>query len=191
MDQVLAELRPDIRLLASRFADAERRVGSTSDLLQDACLRAWLKLDSFEGGKDDEETFWMFQSWIAMLVRRLGINAARDRNRKRRRPGEGKKHVPIGTVEPDSPRGKGKPVDPLSTDPTPSAYAINGEARHRVRDALNRLDDQVGAEIVRRRFYEGEKIREIARDLSLDYDQAYTRYRKALKDLGEDLGDLR
>ena len=187
MDGVLQKLRPLLEKLSRQYADPTRRVGSTADLLQESCLRAWQKLDGFQGGQDDDETCAMFQSWIGQIVRRLGINAERDRKRLRRSPGNDKKLIPLGAPLPGQGTSDGGVVDPLARDLTPSAYARVDERAERIRAALDRLPDDAGVQIVRMRFFEGLSLQDISGRLDLGYDKVRDRYRSAMRRLEKDL----
>ena len=191
MDRVLSLLQPYIHKLARPYADPTRRVGSTADLLQESCLRAWQKLEGFQGGENDEETFAMFQSWIGQIVRRLGINAERDRKRLRRSPGPDKKLIPLGAPMPGQSTSDGGVVDPLARELTPSAYARCDERAEKIHAVLDALDDEVGAEVVRLRFFEGFSLQEISVRLDMTYDRVRDRYRSAMRKLEKHLdGDL-
>src|SRR6266540_1049936 len=56
MDEFLTALRPHLELVARNYADQSRVDESTSDLVQEAWLRAWRKLATFAGGEGDAET---------------------------------------------------------------------------------------------------------------------------------------
>ena len=79
VDQLLAAIRPDLERLARPYADPGRPDESASDLVQSVLLRAWQNIEQFHGGSGDDETFAMFQGWIAQIAHRLGLNAVRDR----------------------------------------------------------------------------------------------------------------
>lgn len=83
MDRVLEILRPQLEPMARPYADPGRPVESTADLLQEACLRAWRKIDLFRQGEDDEETFRLFRAWIGQIVRRLSFTAGLAEGRER------------------------------------------------------------------------------------------------------------
>jgi RNA polymerase sigma factor (sigma-70 family) len=186
MDEVLERLTPQLTKMARPYADPARRVGSTQDLLQDSCLRAWLKLDSFEGGSGDEETFAMFRAWIGQIVKRLGINAERDRKRQRRMPDKG--FIPLGAPLPGQATSDGGVVDPLAREGTPSEYARADERAEKIQAALEKVEDETGASIVRQRFFEGRTLREIAERLDMDVGRVRERYRTVMRSLERDLG---
>jgi RNA polymerase sigma factor (sigma-70 family) len=185
MDEVLNRLTPQLTKMARPYADPTRRVGSTQDLLQESCLRAWLKLDGFEGGSGDEETFAMFQAWIGQIVKRLGINAERDRKRQRRMPAQG--FIPLGSPLPGQSTSDGGVVDPLAREGTPSEYARADERAERIQAALAKVDDVTGASIVRQRFFEGRSLREIAERLDMEVGRVRERYRTVMRTLESDL----
>lgn len=186
MDEVLSILRPHLEVQARPFADPSSPAESTSDLLQESCLRAWQKIDSFEGGRNDDETFAMFRSWMGQIVRRLGLNAQRNRSTKGRIPPE--KIVPIRPPGGGSSSLGGGSALPASTR-TPSAYAGAGEVARRLEEALDDLPDASAARIVRMRFFDGLTIPEIAEKLGLSPIQVRERHRSAMRRLRRVLGD--
>lgn len=185
MDQVLEVLRPHLEPLARPFADPSRPAESTSDLLQDSCLRAWQKIDSFDGGQNDEETFAMFRAWLGQIVRRLGLNAKRDRAAKGRSPAE--RILPLRLDGGDS-AGLGSGPGLRARTPTPSAYVRAAETTQRIRGALDRLSDPMAARIVRMRFFEGLTIPQISERLGLSPVQVRERHRSAMRRLRREIG---
>lgn len=186
MDEVLSILRPHLEALARSYAEPTRPAQSTADLLQEACLRAWRKLDRFDTGEDDEETFAMFRAWVGQIVRRLGMNARRDLAAKGRSPPG--QILRLGPEGDDGKHQGGEHVLPSSTL-TPSAYACADELAHRIEAALDELPDQGVARIVRMRFFDGLTIPEIAKRLGLSPDQVRERHRSAMRLLRRDLGE--
>src|SRR5579883_2408193 len=85
-DELLARIRPWLEQLARQHADPLHPDGSTSDRVQEAWLRAWQKLDQFQGAADEAQALAMFRAWLARIVARLGLNAARDRGARQRTP---------------------------------------------------------------------------------------------------------
>src|SRR5437867_2287578 len=86
MDELLPIVRPWLEQSARRYVDPREPGASTSDLVQEAWLQAWQKLDQFRGGRDDQQTLAMFRAWVSRIVRRLGLNAVRHRHAQRRKP---------------------------------------------------------------------------------------------------------
>ena len=84
MDKLLDALRPHMERIARKYADPGQGAESVSDLVQEAGLRAWQRLEQFRGGAGDAETLAMLRSWIAQIVRTIGINAREARNTRRR-----------------------------------------------------------------------------------------------------------
>ena len=181
MDRVLEILRPHLEPLARPFADSGRPVESTSDLLQDSCLRAWKKIGSFRGGEGDEDTFNMFRAWVGQIVRNIGLTAQRDRGRQKRNPEQ--KVLSIQARRPGQTTAHGEGMDPPSLDPSPSAHARVDEKTERVREALGRLDDETDAAILRMRLIEGLDLTEIAKRLDLGYKKVWNRYQATIKQL--------
>jgi RNA polymerase sigma factor (sigma-70 family) len=180
MDQVLSILRPQLESLARLYADPSRPAQSTADLLQECCVRAWQKIGSFEGGEDDGETFAMFRAWMGQIVRRLGMNAHRDRSAGGR--------IPPSKVRPLNPAGEENPA-PASTR-TPSAYVGAGERAQRIREALDELPDALAADIVRMRFFDGLTIPQISERIGLSPVRVRERHRSAMRRLRRELAEL-
>src|SRR5215472_7363105 len=86
IDELLARIRPWIEQMARQHAPRQTADGSVSDLVQEAWLRAWQKLDQFQGGGDEAQSLAMFRAWLARIVSRLGLNAVRDGNARQRTP---------------------------------------------------------------------------------------------------------
>jgi RNA polymerase sigma factor (sigma-70 family) len=185
MDAVLAALEPHLRHLARPYADRERPDESTSDLMQEACLRAWQKVGSFEGGQADDDTFRMFRVWIGRIVERLGQNTVRDNRAQRRRPPGGVR--PLAPTRPDAPTGAGD-LDPPAADPTPSAAVRGRQLKSQVEAVLAEMP-AADADIARMHFFQGMRFSEIAEKLGLDYHHVRGRYLKIARLLEERLGD--
>ena len=181
MDEVLETIRPHLEPLARPFVDPARPAASTSDLLQESCLRAWQKLDTFRGGTNDDETFAMFRAWIGQIVRRLGRNAIRDRNGSRRSPPN--KLLRLTPRRPGATTSSGRGMDLPANDPSPSAHARQGEMSQRVRAALSEVPDEIGAAIVRMYYLEGHALPEIGTRLGLEYADVRVRYRTTMRRL--------
>jgi RNA polymerase sigma factor (sigma-70 family) len=180
---LLAALRPYLEKVARRYAASSSASPSVSDLVQDACLRVWRKLDQFQGTDDDGQTLALFRAWVERIVWRLGQNSRRDRKARRRSPAQGL----VRLAEPDGAGGTGEPP---GREPTPSVNLRRVEQHESVRAALERLPSEPGRVIVRLHFFEGVSLREVARRLSLSYDQVRERYRVSMRFLERELGPL-
>lgn len=188
MDEVLEILRPHLEYLARPFADPSRPAVSTSDLLQETCLRAFKNIGTFVGGKNDEDTFAMFRSWIGKIVKNLGLNARRDQGRQRRSPP--KKILPLRPSSHEDSTFGGGGVDAPSPGPTPSACARADELAWKVNDALEKIPDEMDASIVRMRFFEEMTFPEIAEQLGLGCEHVRERFRSTMPKLEKNLGGL-
>lgn len=187
MDQLLAVIRPWLEQLARGYADPRRPDESTSDLAQEAWLRAWQKLDQFRGGGDDEQTRARFRAWLSQIVHRLGLNALRGRQTQRRKPpGKRLRVRPAPADESASQNG----IEPAASGPTPSANMQAEEQMRRIRGALQQIADTTDREIVRLRFFEGWSLRQIARHLHTNQEQVRQRYHAVMEQLERELRDL-
>jgi len=180
VDQLLAVLRPHLEQLARRYADPDCPGESTADLVQEAALRVWQKLDQFRGGDDAEQTTAMFQEWVKQLVAHLGLDRQRAHQAQRRGPSQ-----PVLRLE-----ASGGAIDPAASGPTPSANAGLEEQAERIRAALEALPEATDREIVRLCFFDGLSLRQIAERLALSYDKVRERYHRSLKVLERELGGL-
>jgi RNA polymerase sigma-70 factor (ECF subfamily) len=179
MERLLAHIRPWLDGLVRGRPEA-------TDLAQEAWLRAWQKLDQFEGGADDEQTWALFRAWLARIVERLGLNAARGGRARKRRPPGGSLLPLADALAPGGSNGAAR--EPAAADPTPSAAAAAAEQARRVREALQALPDDVGRTILLARFTEGLSLREIARRLQVSHEHVRAHYHAALRRLERELG---
>jgi RNA polymerase sigma factor (sigma-70 family) len=185
-EELLRRLRPYLERLASGLADPPHARRSASDLVQEALLRVWQKLDQFDGTAEDEESWAMFRSWVGQILRRLDLNDRRDRNAQRRRPPQ-----PIAALPAPGPGASGSyQVDPPANGPTVSATVRQAEQTQLIQAALERMDDEVSAAIIRLHFFEGLSLRQIAGRLSLSYDKVRDRYAAGMRHLERELGSL-
>lgn len=188
MDKVLEILRPQLEPLARPFANPARPMESTADLLQESCLRAWQKIDTFQGNDNDEETFNMFRGWVGQIVRRLGMTAQRDRERRKRNPGQ--EILSLEGSRPGQPTTSGGGIDPPAREPSPSVHARVDEQTERLREALGRMEDETDATILRMRLIEGLDLKEIAKRLDLGYKRVWDRYQATIKGLQQSMKGL-
>jgi RNA polymerase sigma factor (sigma-70 family) len=187
-DELLARIRPWLEQLARSYANPQRPDGSVSDLVQEAWLRAWQKLDQFHGATDEAQALAMFRTWLARIVARLGLNAVRDRSAQQWTPAG--QLLPLDglgrTISGDSAAA----FDPSGAEPTPSANAQAQEQAWRVQEALTRLADPLDRDIVRLRFFEGISLRQIAERLGCNHETVRQRYHTLLHQLQRDLDGL-
>jgi RNA polymerase sigma factor (sigma-70 family) len=193
IEALLEAIRPWLWQAAHGFADSERLDESTADLAQAAWLRAWQSLEQFQGPSGNEagdaQAMAMFRAWVLQIVRRLGMNAIRDRKaRHRRRPGGLRR---LDAAPPDDSTAAWGPARPESRDPSPSAHAAADERIERVREAVARLADDEDRRIVELRFLEGLSLRQIAIRLGRNHESVRERFHAALKILERDLEGLR
>ncbi len=189
MDQVLGIMRPHLESLARMYSDPRRASESANDLLQESCVRAWQKIDTFVGANNDEETFAMFRVWMGQIVRRLGMNSARDGAAGGRIPPDKMKR--LGTAGGNSTGGGGRGAGqaiPAATK-TPSAHVSAAEMARQIREALDALDDETAAGIVRMRYFDGLTIPQIAEKIEMTPVRVRERYRSAMRVLKRSLGE--
>jgi RNA polymerase sigma factor (sigma-70 family) len=185
--RLLCLVRAHLVRFATKYDDKSQSVESTSDLVQDASLRLWQHLHEFRGGESDEESLAMFLAWSEQIVNRLGLNAIRDRTTQRRHP-DGTIHSlsEQASRDSDAPRRQ----ETAATDPTPSSSARRHEETMAIKDAVDRLTDELDRELLRLRFFEGRSMRQIAEMLPLSYDQIRDRFQAIMSRLERDLEGL-
>jgi RNA polymerase sigma-70 factor (ECF subfamily) len=185
-EELLALIRPWIEQQARKHARANRADENVSDLVQEAWLRAWQKLDQFVGHDDEEQALAMFRAWLGRIVCRLGLNALRGRAAKERTP-------PAKLVQLNGVHASGDSaalLDPSGSVPTPSAQVQVQEVSQKVREALGRLANPLDREFVRLRFFEGMSIRQAAARIGCNHETARQRYHAALNRLQRELRGL-
>lgn len=186
IDELMARIRPWIEQMARQAIPHQRPDGSASDLVQEALLRAWQKLDQFQGAADEGQSVAMFRAWLGRIVARLGLNAVRDASAQQRKP-PGKLFSFNGThAASDS-----LPIlDPSAGEPTPSANVRAEEQTRLVREAMARLTDPFDREIIRLRFFEGLSLRQIAHRLECNHETVRQRFHALLGRMQQDLKGL-
>jgi RNA polymerase sigma-70 factor (ECF subfamily) len=188
VDDLLSLVRPHLEQLARRYADPGAASESTADLVQEAALRIWQKLDQFRGGENYDQTAAMFSDWISQIVRHLALDRYRERHAQRREPSQGV--LPLKSPGPGESTGLEGRIDPAASEPTPSANVQSGEQAQLVQRALAGIADDTDREIVRLCFFEGLSLRQIAERLDLSYDKVRERYHRSLKRLERELKGL-
>ncbi len=159
------------------FRLAYRMTGNEHDaeeVVQDAFLRAYRRLDQFESRAN-------FGTWLY----RICANCALDQMRKMR--GESLR------VEPPTPEDEPDAVDPLDTapspDPGPERLALSGEMAAQVRAAMDSLSCMERMAFVLRHV-EGLSIEEIAATLGLNFGATKNSIFRAVQKLRRHLEPL-
>lgn len=171
---------------------AQQRLGpiwpqeSVSDLVQTTWERALRQIDQFHGGADDSQTAPMFRAWLSQILRNVHRNELRDRQAARRRPPGG-----LRTLDPtaESQSGDVAPVDIAASDPTASHAARLHEFRSALQDAMLTLDE-MDRRIVLLHFFDGLSLRQIARQMNLEQNTVFDRFRRLKKRLQRELGEF-
>jgi RNA polymerase sigma factor (sigma-70 family) len=185
--RLLALVRDHLARTAGKYEDRRQAVESASDLVQDASLKLWQHLHEFRGGATDEESLSKFLVWSEQIVSRLGLNAFRDRSTQRRRPeGPVQRLSQQSSDESDCHRS----AEPVATEATPSTNARFREEAAAIKDAVDRLTDDLDRELLRLRFFEGHSMRQIAEMVPLSYDQIRDRFQAIMRRLARDLEGL-
>ncbi|HTU92671.1 MAG TPA: sigma-70 family RNA polymerase sigma factor [Gemmataceae bacterium] len=186
IDELMARIRPWIEQMARQALPRPCPDRSVSDLVQEAWLRVWQKLNQFQGAADEAQSVAMFRAWLARIVARLGLNAVRDAGAQQR--------MPPGKLLPlDGGRAAGDSLpslDPSASEPTPSANVRAEERTRLVQEALVRLSDPLDRDIIRLRFFEGLSLRQVAHRLDCNHETVRQRYHALLVRLQQDLKEL-
>ncbi len=179
-------VRPWLVQSARRYADPQRESASTSDLAQEAWLRAWQKLGQFQGATTDAETAARFRAWVNRMVQRLGKNAVRHRTAQHRKPPGKLQRLDEG---PPAAQESGVKLDPAARQPTPSALVAADEQARRVRAALAKIADEADRTILQLRFFDGLSLRQIAERMQWNHEKVRQRYHAALRLLEQEIGE--
>jgi len=187
-EELLQILRPYLEQLGRGLATSPRASRSSSDLIQEALLRVWQRLDQFTGHEDDHQSWTMFCAWVGQIMRRLNLNEKRDRGARRRRPTR-----PIKSLQGERPQGeaRGPSIDPPSEDPTASKSAQRNEQVELVKEALDRLGNDPAVVAVRLHFFEALTLKQVAERLQVSYDKARQLFQSGMRQLEQELGPLR
>jgi RNA polymerase sigma factor (sigma-70 family) len=186
VERLLEIVRPHLLQLADRFTDRQHPSRSGADLVQEAWLQAWQKLDQFQGRAGEcEQSLAMFRVWVSRILIRLGLNRARNRRALRHNPAEN-----ILRLDPPCLSGSGgseRGIDPSAGSSSPSANARRNEQAVLIQDAMARCLEPEEREMIRLTFFEGLSLRQSAERTGLSYDQARARYRTAMRKLERQL----
>ena len=163
-DELLALIRPWLEQLAQSHSPNQ----SVSDLVQEAWLRAWQKLDQFQGAQDEAHALATFRAWLAQIVTRIGLNAVRDDNAQQRTPPGNL--LRLDGLGADASGDSAAVPQPPAAEPTPSANAQAEEQSRLVQEAIARLSDPLDREIVQLRFVDGLSLRQIAIKLGCNHE---------------------
>jgi len=155
---LIQRLYPGVHTLAARLL---RGGGSAVDATQEAFLRAFSRLEQFDGNH-------RFSAWVFKIL----VNLIRDEFRRGTR-------VASAEIVPD---------DWPAHGPVPVEAAIREENFGRVRAELDRLPDDMRAALLLH-FQEGLGGKEIAYALGITYDAARLKISRAVAKLRERLGE--
>lgn len=137
---------------------------SASDVLQEAYLTAYQRLGEFEDRGDGA-----FAAWLAAIVRHKLLDAAR------RYAGTAKR----GAVAEVSRGGRADTAAFAAGGPSPSALAIDGERKERVRAALPTLPPDY-REVLELRLAEQLSVKQVAERMGRSPDAVKKLYARAL-----------
>src|SRR5262249_54586012 len=149
-EELLQVLRPYLEQLARGLAATPRASRSAADLVQEALLRVWQRLDQFAGHEDDEQAWAMFCAWVGQIVRRLNLNEKRDRSAQRGSPPRPMASLQGGRNQAED---GGPGIDLPSPDPTASKYVQRNEQAELVKEAMDRLGNDPAVSAVRMHFF--------------------------------------
>lgn len=182
MDVLLEEFEPVLEKAARDYVDPAQAGASASDLVQEAKLRAWQRLEQFQGARDEAQARGMFGAWLGQIARHVGSNA-REARMAQKRHAPHAAFVRIGGGGSSARAG----VDPAGSDPTPSAEARIDERAALIQSALAKLPGTESREILSLCFFEGLTLRETSERLHLSYSQVRDRYHAAMRIMEREL----
>ena len=174
-ERLLDGFLPQLRVIARQYADPNHATESTSDILQEAGLKVWQALEQFRGAQTEEAPRAMFRAWTQQIVHRTGLNAVRQRQAQKRSPGANPVRARDGSSDSDA------GFEIAASGTTPSAHAQKTEQAVIVRNALDRVTNELSRRIVTMRFFDGLSLREISEQVGLGYEATRDRYRRAMK----------
>lgn len=187
-NRLFEEVRSSVECLTRGYQPPRSLAESTSDLVQDVCMKLAQRLGQFRGldddRLDDDAVRRMFFAWIKTAVAHEMSNRFRDAAVEWRGPPG--KRVPIGAAAGDSRDG----YEPAGRTPTPSAIVGDGEVADLLRQTIEQLPDPLDREVVRLAHFEGVSLRQIAKRLNVSLDIVRARYHKSLKALAQTLGPM-
>jgi RNA polymerase sigma factor (sigma-70 family) len=187
MGRLLELVRPRMEAIARDYVKSGGAVESVSDLVQEAGLRAWQRLDQFRGGPTDADTEAMFLAWLGQVVRSVGLNSVEAVNAQMRKPPGGQ------PLRLRSEEGSSSDLDsPVARadGPTPSSPLREKEQALGVQEALSKLEDPEAREILQLCFFGGLTFRQIGERTGLSYDQVRARYHAGLRRMEKHLKGL-
>jgi RNA polymerase sigma factor (sigma-70 family) len=145
---------------------------SSADLYQEAVIRIWTQLPSFQGSDQEELCRLMFIKWLRTTTRHMLINLLEKRRAACRSPRASAIPRPLPIADGDAADSSG----------TASRIVGSAEQAAHVRAAIGRLQGQE-RQLVELCFFEGKTLRAAAESLRITYDQARTRFARALEHL--------
>ena len=186
---LLGVLRPHLEEIARGYCPSDDGGESTADLVQEALLRAWQRLDQFHAEGPEDHVRRCFLGWVGQVVHRLGLNQQRDSLAQRRRPADGG-ILRMGAIDAGSGTQPQEAPLPASLEPTPSAVVREAEEVRIVQEAIDTFPDPLDRDIIRLHFFEGLSLLEISRRLQATYETVRFRHQRSLQALERKLGDL-
>ena len=174
IESLVVRFSDAIRQECARFSLNQLPDLSQADLYQEVLLRVWTKIGQFQGGVDQAYLAASFESWIRKSARSTLHNLHRGRSTRKRAP-----ENPV------------LPFDEVafvhrnqhSEEPGVSSILAEDEEAQRLGDAMRRCLDNRAVLILNRYFVDGSSFSEIAKELSLTYDQVRYAFQKALTEL--------
>lgn len=162
--RLIKQHSPRIFQVAFRITRDE---ASADDVVQEACLRAYRKLDRFDGRA-------AFGTWIY----RIAVNCAMDAMRKRQRNRE--------TAVLDATEAS---LSPPSTDPGPQRLAMSEEIGSRIDEVLEQMSPMERTAFVLKHF-EGRPLVEIAEIMDTRVNAVKHAIFRAVQKLRDELAPL-
>jgi RNA polymerase sigma factor (sigma-70 family) len=145
---------------------------SYRDLVQDAWMKIYAGLSSFEGTDNDEELTAVFFAWVRRVATNTYTNKLVARSAKKRSPSQKIVDQNSSLIDADG--------------QTPSAIVSIDEQKQLALEALQRLPGKLDRQILKMVIWEGHSLNALSGVLGIDQSTLRRRYNKALKQLKDD-----
>jgi RNA polymerase sigma factor (sigma-70 family) len=145
---------------------------SYRDLVQDAWMKIYAGLSSFEGTDNDEELTAVFFAWVRRVATNTYTNKLVARSAKKRSPSQKIVDQNSSLIDADG--------------QTPSAIVSIDEQKQLALEALQRLPGKLDRQILKMVIWEGHSLNALSGVFGIDQSTLRRRYNKALKQLKDD-----
>jgi DNA-directed RNA polymerase specialized sigma24 family protein len=173
---------------AKRILGPDMPQESTSDLIQKTLQRAWMNIEGFRGGDEEDQTAALFRAWLRRIMTNVHLNDVRAENAQRRL-------VPPGAFSMNGPGSRGLPDGPAGFDPMAHESSVGAQLRRdkmraRIERVVGKRADPADRDLARLICFEGRSLSKAAELQSASAHKVRERLRMILQQLGPRLKDL-